>query len=65
MSQVKKLKEMGVTFEDPKMWDLLEDLDNMPTYLAEKERKRQERLEFVEKVFGPTFREHGLLDNKA
>lgn len=40
MSQVQRLKAMGITFGDPKMWNFLEDLDNMPAYLAEKERKQ-------------------------
>jgi hypothetical protein len=52
MSQVKRLKEMGIEFDDPKIWDLLHDLGHLPEYLAEKERKRLEREKFVESVFG-------------
>lgn len=61
MSQVKELKAMGIEFDDPKMWSLLEMLDKMPEYLAEKERKRQERIKFVDSVWRPAFEKNKLL----
>lgn len=61
MNQVKRLKEMGIEFEDPRMWKLLDDLDHLPEYLAEEERKRIEREEFVESVFRQAFVDAGLL----
>ncbi len=67
MSQVKRLREMGVEFEDPRMWKLLDDLDHLPEYLAEKERKRIERLKFVDSVWRQAIMDAGILtgDEKA
>jgi hypothetical protein len=62
MSQVKKLKALGIEFDDPKMWDLLEALDKLPDYLEEKKRKREERIKFVESVWLNACQQAGLVD---
>ncbi len=61
MSQVKRLRELGFEFEDSRMWDVLEVLDNLPAYLEEKRKKREERARFVDFVFRDACEKAGLI----
>jgi|GEM_PF-6495181 len=60
MSWVKTLRKRGVEFWDPKIWDLLEDLENMPEDLAREDREAKEYDEFVDSVFAEAVRIAGI-----